>query len=203
MVIQAPVMPLGISLCLLSALTLSLLPMVGVSISAEENGTLENMQVILIVLACVVPLYHAWKTVNPAARHLLLTTALLPFSFFFREVEIKDLDVPKWLIYVGSGLPNQLIVGALWLSVLISIFIVAESILHKWWRYLCHQPTGYLLFGCFVCLLGAGFVEKGDIAVANPLYVEESTELIGYCLLLLAACNANRAARKATSVTVL
>lgn len=192
-----PALRLGLPLLAVATLTLFVLPVLGIQLSAAENGPLENAQALLIVAACLTPLYYCTLTTSVVARHLLATTALLPFSFFFREVEIKDLNVPDWLIFIGSGLPNQLLVAALWMAVLISLLVIRKGIIRMWWHYLWSQPAGYLLLFCFLALLSAGFIEKGDITVSKPLYYEEVVELMAYAVLLIAAVTSRGAAQTA------
>ncbi|MFT5484854.1 MAG: hypothetical protein ACI9GW_003522, partial [Halieaceae bacterium] len=69
----------------------------GWAISASENGPLENSQALLIALSCTIPLLYFLRATRRAERLLLFVTALLPFSFFFREVEIKNLELPSVL----------------------------------------------------------------------------------------------------------
>lgn len=159
----------------------------GTVIDASENGPIENGQALLIALSCLLPLMYTIRASVRAERLLLLATALLPFSFFFREVEIKNLELPSAIIFIGSGLPNQLLVMALWLAVVIFMVVFRDGYLKLWAFYLWRQPIGYLLAACLAGLLVAGFVEKGDIEVSSPLFIEELLELVSYALLLLSA----------------
>ena len=104
----------GLVAWMILALMLWVLPSLGVWLDAEENQTLENAQAALIVLSCLLPLWQLRGTSSLVIKHMLLTTALMPFSFFFREVEVKDMDLPAAMVFISSGLPNQILVVSLW-----------------------------------------------------------------------------------------
>jgi hypothetical protein len=181
------------ALCALISLLLGAAYFFGAPISAAENGPLENAQAIMIVLSCLFPLFYVTKISSRPQKVLLLVTSLLPFSFFFREVEIKDLDLHQALVFIGSGLPNQLLVVGLWVLVIVVMMWFRDGYLRLGFDFLFKEVTGYLLLLCLVLLLLAGVVEEVGAGQNAALFIEELMELLAYSLLLIAAINSGSA----------
>ncbi len=93
----------------------------------EENGVLENLQALVIAAAFLLYLL-AFHDGSRATRPIAVLFAFVCFSFFFREVDFRVLDVPGWVVNVTSGHIRDLLFFGL-LALIATRFFMIEALL--------------------------------------------------------------------------
>jgi hypothetical protein len=77
-----------------------------------ENGLLENIQVITLFLACVSFIFPVFSQ-SRSDKLMLMFFSFLCFSFILREVDVEEIDIAYFLIFIGHGIGRNimLIIG--------------------------------------------------------------------------------------------
>jgi len=70
------------------------------SLSFEENGFIENAQVLVLIISMTGFLYAA---LTSQIRSFALLCAVICFAFLLREVDMEDLNIPSLAITLFSG----------------------------------------------------------------------------------------------------
>ncbi len=162
----------------------SIAPVAGYALS-KENGFVENSQVMVLFLSSIAFMVPVART-KGIIRYALLSGVLLCFSFILRELDVECLDVPRWVVVIGSGVGRNVLLGIGWV-VMGCYFIRSISELREWIKpVLLSKITYLLIISACVLLLGAVFDHK-DNKVASDQLVEELFELLGYGLFLIAS----------------
>lgn len=184
----------SIFVLLLSMLALTVLSCIGWSLDplfAEENQPIELLQGTLLLLACVL---HGWRAVRldktSVAFLLHAGLAILMYSFFLRETDIREIDADgaylwHWVEHGARGLA-----GVCW-----AIFLLlALRCLKLLWRQryvLLSSPVLVLtMLGGVLLVAGWPFdkeVFHNFIAQAVSRLIEEILELNAYLLLFAAS----------------
>ena len=148
-----------------------------------ENNLLENTQALTLALTLLLFLIPLFDSVRND-RLIAVFLSLLTLGFILRELDVEKFDVPNILILVGSGKGRNFLLGTgLLLTLLTALFR---------FRYYLSLLRCFLRNGSGIATLFAGlFLIFGDMfeKIDIPYHVlyEESLELIGYAVLLLAA----------------
>tara|TARA_B110000967_G_scaffold61060_1_gene62734 strand:- start:153 stop:752 length:600 start_codon:yes stop_codon:yes gene_type:complete len=148
-----------------------------------ENNLLENAQALTLTLTLIlflVPLFDSFRN----DRLIAVFLSLLSLGFILRELDVEQFDVPNVLILLGSGKGRNLLLGT-------GLFLTLATALFRF-RYYLSLSRCFLRNGSGIATLFAGlFLIVGDMfeKIDIPYHVlyEESLELIGYAVLLLAA----------------
>lgn len=149
----------------------------------QENGLLENIQVLLLVVTFLTFLLPAlYQQRND--KLILLFFALLSFNFILREVDVEEFELPNILILLGSGIGRKILlaigfIGIIFYALLNAKYYANLSIC------LLKSSTGILLFLSAVFLFLGGFFEEGKFQ--HHTYFEELSELVGYVLFFLSS----------------
>ena len=151
----------------------------------KENGLLENVQVIILALACLV--YLAPIALEKRADKLiLLFCSLLCLSFMLRELDVERFAaVPDVLKLIGSGIGKRLILGAGFISIIIYASLNFSYYKNVAGVFLRSIFGRLLVFAGMILLLGAYF-DKQD-TMPNQAYYEEMSEYCGYLFIYLSA----------------
>lgn len=179
---------------LLSMLGLTVLSSIGWSLDplfAEENHPIELTQGTLLLLACVL---HGWRAARldkiSVAFLLHAGLAILMYSFFLRETDIREIDADgahfwHWVEHGARGLA-----GACWAI----FFLLALRCLKPLWRQryaLLSSPVLVLtMLGGVLLVAGWPFDKEifhHFIPQAVSRLIEELLELNAYLLLFAAA----------------
>ena len=149
-----------------------------------ENGPLENAQVLAIGLAGILFLGLACfeKKSNSLFDFFL---ALLCYSFALRELDVETFDLPSFIHLIGSGSGRNATTGLAYLALL--AYAIATGISLHWRAGISFLKTtaGKLLAAAAAILIAGDLFEKAH-SVPHHEYLEEATELLGYCLVLAA-----------------
>ena len=149
----------------------------------KENGLLENTQAFTLTITLLfflAPMFNRFRS----DRLLAVFFSFLTLGFILRELDIETFDLPNILILLGSGQGRNLLLA-------VGILSTIGFALFKF-RYYLDLSICFLKSRTGFAAIGAGiFLVVGDIFenVQIPFSVlyEESLELMGYSLLLLAA----------------
>jgi hypothetical protein len=149
-----------------------------------ENRLLENVQAVVLAVACLVFLASAVRH-QGADRLVLLLCSLLCYSFVLRELDVERLDVPEVLKLIGSGTGRNVTLAAAFIA-LFSCAAMQGSRCKRVVADFLRSRAGVLL------LAGGAFLLLGDGAekfktLAHHVYFEEVLELLGYVSILLSA----------------
>lgn len=156
-----------------------------VDVMGEENGPLENIQVIFLFLGSIFFLLHLKKS-TAAVRCVLSGGALLCLSFILRELDVEDLAVPQWVIAVGSGTGRNLIMAVCWVT--LGVFVIKSfSALKEMLKPLLRSRTFILLVIAGLFLLSGELFDHERIHVEHTQLIEEILETTGYCIVFIAA----------------
>jgi len=149
-----------------------------------ENGLIENIQVVILIIAYIVYLLTA-ALEKRSERLILIFCALLCYSFILREVDVERLNIPYILISIGSGVGRN-----------VTIFIAFAAIAYVALRnYSCYKKvairfiktnSGYFLMAGGVFLFIGDFFEKHNL-ISHHIFFEEMFELSAYVLILLSS----------------
>lgn len=149
----------------------------------QENGMLENIQVLLLFVTFLIFLL---PTLYQKRNDKLIFGffSLLILNFILRELDVEELDVPKILILIGSGIGRKVLLAIGFVSILLY-----ASFNYKYYanlsKELLQSRAGALIFISPVFLFLGGFFEEAQFQ--HNEYFEEISELIGYILLFFVA----------------
>lgn len=150
----------------------------------EENGVLENMQALILVLCAGL---FACKAPSSPGRLMLVPLFLcwLSVSFVFREVDVEDLAVPQWLIALGSGKGRNTLLAV----TLFPMLVIAWRSRSWYWalirRFFRTQAGKTLLLAAAMTFIGRLFEEARMLV--HYAWFEEAAETIAYGLMAAAA----------------
>lgn len=148
-----------------------------------ENNLLESTQALTLALALVFFLVPVFDSVRND-RLIAVFLSLLSLGFILRELDVEQFDLPNLLILLGSGKGRNLLLGT-------GLLLTLVTALFKF-RYYLSLSRCFFRHGAGIATLFAGlFLVVGDMfeKIDIPYHVlyEESLELLGYAVLLLAA----------------
>lgn len=165
---------------------------------ASEHGLLENLQALLLAAATAVFLFRV-KGAAKDISSLYLCGALLCFTMFVREYDVRKLDVPHFLIILGSGSLKNMIFVILWV-------LGVWNVVHRFRAVSRIARTTFslrdvipLVVSMLFIVLGE-FFEKRIIPVSPHVFYEELSELNGYLILLIASIIAPRLTAPSASI---
>lgn len=149
----------------------------------KENGLLENTQAFTLTITLLfflAPMFNRFRS----DRLLAVFFSFLTLGFILRELDIETFDLPNILILLGSGQGRNLLLA-------VGILSTLGCALFKFRYYLdlsicfVKSRTGFaaLSAGIF-CWVGDSFE---NVEIPHNVLYEESLELVGYSLFLLAA----------------
>ena len=149
----------------------------------SENGLLENVQAATLTITLfffLAPMFNRFRS----DRLLAVFFSFLTLGFILRELDIETFDLPNVLILLGSGQGRNLLLA-------VGILSTLGCALFKFRYYLdlsicfVRSRTGFATLSAGIFCWVGDFFENVQIP-HNVLY-EESLELVGYSLFLLAA----------------
>ena len=138
------------------------------------------MTLALALVFFLVPVFDSVRN----DRLIAVFLSLLSLGFILRELDVEQFDLPNLLILLGSGKGRNLLLGT-------GLLLTLVTALFKF-RYYLSLSRCFFRHGAGIATLFAGlFLVVGDIfeKIDIPYHVlyEESLELVGYAILLLAA----------------
>jgi len=152
---------------------------------AQENGVLENTQVELLLLSGLVFAVQSFS-VERNLRCILWMGAWFCLSCILRELDIEKLAVPQWVIWIGSGMGRNLIMGFGWITLCV-LAIKSYPELKGSFGKIVRSRTAILVFIAGTMLLLGSLFDHALIMAERGKLWEEAFETLGYFLLLLSA----------------
>ncbi len=152
---------------------------------AQENGILENTQVALLLLSGIIFAVQSFAVVRKV-RFILWMGAWFCLSIILRELDVEDLAVPQWVVWIGSGTGRNLIMAAGW-GVLGVIAIKSYPELKGSFARIARSRTAIFVFAAGTLLLLGSLFDHETVVADQGMFWEEAFETIGYFLLLPAA----------------
>ena len=149
-----------------------------------ENGILENIQALVLMISCIIfilPVIYQKRE----DKFILLFFSLLCFSFFLREVDVEDFNLPSILIFIGSGIGRNIMLTVGFLALFMNFYKNRESY-KKLIRVFSFSNEGLLILQSAVFLFIGRYFET-KILMPHHVFLEEIFELFGFLSLLFAA----------------
>ncbi len=151
----------------------------------DENGLLENMQVILLMLSIVVFLLQVHYRRN-SHRVFSLAGAFLCLVFILRELDVEKLDVPQLFIVFGSGVGRNILMGVLGLALFVYAIRNFRAIRVFLPKFFYETSSLTILVG-LLFLVSGGLFDKGSIETVHYQFFEEILEVTGYFIMFAGA----------------
>ncbi len=150
----------------------------------EENGIMENSQVVLQIAAIMVFLYTA-LTQQRNDKLILVFFSWLCLSFFLREIDVEYLDIPETIKWFGHGTGRALLL----VSTLLAILIYAFTHFTYYKKLSMEFILSYKMLGMISAglLLVTGEVFENITTLKHNIFMEEAFEFAGYGLILIMA----------------
>lgn len=154
-------------------------------VMAEENGALENIQLLLLSIAF--PLFLLRARNQPVGISYILGGCI---SFIllglFREIDTRPLELPQWITIFSEGLGRDIILGCMGLSL---IYFGIRFVLFYKKRIFRVADTAFAksLLLMLVFLLIGDFFEQDIINIERAQLYEEFYETVGFAFLPLAS----------------
>lgn len=149
---------------------------------------MENAQAWCLLLGCLLFGALSVRCATPDWRILFGSLALFYASFFLREVEVEDLDIPNVLIMLGSGIGKKYLLVTCWLVALGFFLSFTKSTWSAFKRWLNTFAGISMLLGGVFYLLGMPFDKKVfNITYEQNVLLEEILESVATVWMLISA----------------
>ncbi|OQX58548.1 MAG: hypothetical protein B5M52_05265 [Helicobacteraceae bacterium 4484_230] len=158
---------------------------VGAIYISDENGVLENLQVLILFISMLIFLIASIYS-KKRDRAVLFSGALLCLTFLLREVDVEDLDVWQIFIFLGSGAGRNVFLSVLWLMMFVVVWKDFSYYRALFVRLLFAMPGGLFVTGGILLLAGSLFDNNVFDVKFYRLY-EELLEMNGYYFILLSS----------------
>lgn len=149
-----------------------------------ENHFIENAQAVACALAMLAFLGAAFFN-GEKAKAIPLFFAVLAFAFILREVDVERLDVPEICKTLGAGKGRNIMVSAMLVGVFAAAFIKFKFYLNAAFKF-AKTRAFYWGVAAAAVLIASDIVERTH-PFAHYEFWEETLELVGYTLFLIAA----------------
>ena len=177
--------------------TLSLACWVGYGVDphlADENHFMENIQAVALLLACLVHGWRASKLDKKSVGFILHAgLSLLMYSFFLREVVIRDFGAPgnqfwPWTEHILRGIG-----WSCWVIYLVAFASRFQRIWALRWQLLATPVIITALCGAVLMASGWPFDKKKfhSISEQDSGFIEELLEINAYIILFVGSASAS------------
>ncbi len=172
-------------ICCFDILVSYLVIWLDMSLLHEENGLLENLQVILLVMTIAVFFQQLYLRRN-FHRVFPLAGSFLCLVFILRELDVEKLDVPQIFILLGSGSGRNILMAVLGLALFayaLRNFRAIRLFLPKFF----YETSSLTILVGLLFLVSGGLFDKGSITTVYYQFFEEILEVTGYYLMFAGA----------------
>jgi hypothetical protein len=169
---QLPVIPI-----LLLINTTILLANYSYRLSFEENGSIENAQVFILLCSMIGFLYASFA---PQLKPFAMLCTVICFAFLLREIDIEDLNIPNLAKLLFSGNGKYITVLTLvcptlyWTLKRYSLTFLVRNIVHHFIKFAVLISILFILSWIF---------DKGVIQTNQNAMLEELCKLNAYMLI--------------------
>lgn len=149
----------------------------------DEDGPIENVQVVVLVVAAAVSTWWAMRQKREGRAIGLFLLAMF-LACAWREMELRGTGAPEWLIWMFQGTGQHIFIAAIF-----AVFLATQ--LRRWHdlprlAIAFLQPRTLLYLFAGLVLLSSAIAEIAEKRFGNPAEdFEEWIELNGYLLFLL------------------
>ena len=163
----------------------------GVDMIYEENNWMENTQVVILLISCLTFALAA-SVLRSRDRALALFLSVLCFIFSFREVDVDELQVAGWLIFLLAD-EGRAVFFVVALIPLVGLLRNFRHFREHLGLYLRSSIGIYLLKAAFLLIVLSGAFEKNIFGSSFHVFAEELSEFLAYGLLFLTSLDLVRA----------
>jgi hypothetical protein len=151
---------------------------------AQEYGPIETAQLFMVVV-CVGLFAYSYKYGSGAVRVGGGALGLLSLAAFARELDVKKFNGPDWYQWIANrGLQEILFVSVL----AVMFFYLWRQ--RSWWRDVLSLLLRWRSFPLFLAgglITVSQILDGSTLYGRDPMFWEETAELLGYSFLALAA----------------
>lgn len=165
----------------------------GMDFIYEENSWMENIQAGVLLVSCVVFAFAGFA-LREKHRALALFLSVLCFIFSFREVDVDELEVSTWLIFLLAE-EGRAIFFVMALVLLALLLKDAKYYLANRMLYLRSSLGIHLVQAAILLVALSRAFEKDLFGFRHHVFYEELSELLAYCLLFVASLDLVKALR--------
>ena len=149
---------------------------------------MENAQAWCLLAGASIFSFLALRSQRRDYRQLFGALALLYASFFLREVEVEDLDIPNVLILLGSGLGKRILLVTCWVIALIFFLLHVRPTWNIFLRWVRSRAGTCILIGGVFYFIGMLLDDKAFGIEANlNVILEEIAESVATFWMLISA----------------
>lgn len=149
-----------------------------------ENGTLENLQQLMLAVtgvAFAVAMYSTSST-HPKSRCLMLVA--LCITFLLRETDVPVPNDVAWLSYWIDESGKKILLAVTWLAAI--GYLANQGPVASWWSRNGVLDGTFWTLGLSAGLLFVGWAyDRGHLLSKHSLLIEEQCECIGYALMFV------------------
>jgi hypothetical protein len=158
---------------------------------AAENALMENLQAGCLAIACILYLPCLIRPVPSIGRFACWSLFLVMLSMFLREVNVESLSVPSSVVWMGSGMGRNLILGTAFVATLVALARRPNESIGQLFEYAFSRIGALLFAGGFLYVSSLPF-DKGALGLPYGFnqFCEEAVEC-GATLMFLAAAGIN------------
>lgn len=149
---------------------------------SAENGSMENFQLICLLLSFSLWLAARFGSNNNPEKFLLLALAIFNLSFFILEIDTRDFDMPLVNKYI-RGKYRNVALGCLWLGTAWLFFREKKT---NWLEFLkwLKTPSAICMIASGVLWMISGLNDK-HLLGRKDLYFEELMEVNATLLMVI------------------
>lgn len=153
---------------------------------AAENGPLENLQQLLLILAGISFAVHFFARSSSRPRERSLALTALCITFLLRETDVAEPDKFAWLSFWIDESGKWILLVATWLAVI--FHIVGRGSLNSTIQENGKFDATFWILALAAAMLFVGWAfDRQYVLSANNVLFEEQSEVAGYALMLLAS----------------
>ena len=152
----------------------------------RENSWAENLQVLILGIACVI---FAKTAYQETGREQVLSSflAMLCFIFIFREVDFDKIDgMPKFVVFMLAE-DGRTFFWAITLGLLANLLRDIKHYLRHFKLYISSASIVYLFLLAPFMLIFSHLFDRQIWMVEHRVFFEELAEMTAYCFMLCSA----------------
>ena len=153
------------------------------TVITREHCLLENLQAFLLAVSALIFLWRAKKAGD--LTPVYLCGALLCFTMFVREYDVRKLDLPEVVVTLGSGRGKDALFVLLWTLGIFNIALRFRAVFAAVRKSFLPSDLIMFIVAALFMVLGELF-EKHVVPVYPHVFFEELAELNAYMILLAA-----------------
>lgn len=147
----------------------------------EENGILENSEVVLLCLAALNFLYGF---VAARWRSITFFSFIVCLAFILRELDVEKFNLNSIILFLGSGVGRVILLTSLFI---IGFYLLYKEITFSIVKRLMNSMFFYCLIFSSIFLVLSWVFDKKIFDIPYLVLLEELSELNAYFIIFLAS----------------